>query len=66
MENGNDLPWSNWPWNRCKAVREPQGGYWGRCELKRHGPGIPHALERGFHIPRWVTTWTDWPHFRED
>ncbi|HEY2766259.1 MAG TPA: hypothetical protein VGJ13_19940 [Pseudonocardiaceae bacterium] len=55
------LPWSRWPWNRCPARRERQPGDtdWGRCELRRHGPEIDHALERGMGADRrWSTRWT--------
>lgn len=54
------LPWSRWPWNRCKAYKEAdfKDGYWGRCELKRHSHEIDHALDRGMDTPRWSTRWT--------
>lgn len=68
-----ELPWAGpWPWSpRCRAVHEPRintqhpdaafpisPGFYGRCELAPHGPEIDHALERGFHCPRWSTRWT--------
>lgn len=53
------LPWFRWPWNRCRAVKPAtDGGYFGRCELRRHSPDIDHALERGMDTPRWSTRWT--------
>lgn len=57
-----DLYWATWPWQRCKAVKEPlgRGSYFGRCELKKHSVEIDHALERGFDTPRWSTRWTDY------
>lgn len=54
----SDLPWSTNPWDRCRARREGRGGHWGRCELKRHGGDVDHALERGMNIPHWSTNWT--------
>ncbi len=47
-----ELPWARWPWNRCRAVKEPNpSGHWGRCELqKRHV--CDHALDRGMDVPR--------------
>ncbi len=54
------LKWAAWPWQQCRARREPRPGqHSGRCELRRHGPEIDHALERGFDIPRWSTDWHD-------
>jgi hypothetical protein len=55
------LAWAFWPWQRCKARVEPHPdryGYWGRCELKKHGKDVDHALERGMDTPRWSTRWT--------
>ena len=50
--------WAKWPWQACKARKEPNSsGYWGRCELRKGHDG-DHALERGFDIPRWSTEWT--------
>jgi hypothetical protein len=51
---------AKWPWQRCRAVREPEvhtPNWHGRCELKKNHRG-DHALERGFDIPRWSTEWT--------
>ena len=57
------LPWSVWPWDRCRAVKEPNAsGYHGRCELKKnhHMMGYPsHALERGMDVPMWASDWSD-------
>lgn len=52
-----NLPWAIFPWQQCKAVKEPGDGHHGRCEL-RHGHEGDHALERGMDIPRWSTRWT--------
>ena len=61
-EDRHNLPWSQWTWQQCKAVREPREGgkgHHGRCDLVRnHPPEMDHALERGMDIPRWSTTWT--------
>lgn len=47
------LDWYRWPWQRCRAVAEPNdSGYFGRCELKKRHVG-DHALERGMDLPRW-------------
>lgn len=51
------LVWAKWPWQRCKAVKEPSDSHYGRCELKKKHAG-DHALERGMDIPRWSTKWT--------
>jgi hypothetical protein len=52
------LPWQKYPWQRrCKAVKEPGEGHWGRCELVRNHWG-DHALERGMDTPRWSTRFT--------
>jgi hypothetical protein len=52
------LPWYEYPWQRrCKAVKEPGEGYWGRCELRRGHLG-DHALERGMETCRWSTRFT--------
>lgn len=65
MIDQSGLDWADWPWQRCKAVKEPNpSGHWGRCELKRHEETIDHALERGLDIPRWSTRWT-WPWYDE-
>lgn len=58
-----DRGWARWPWQQCRARREPRGGsdktqYFGRCELRR-GHKSDHALERGFDMPTWSTDWTD-------
>lgn len=54
-----NLPWAAYPWDRCKAVKEPNSsGHWGRCDLKRHPDELDHALERGMDILRWSTNWT--------
>ena len=61
VERRGDLPWSQYIWQQCKAVREPRGtgsSHYGRCELHRDHEGIDHALERGMDIPRWSTNWT--------
>ena len=62
----DDYPWAMWPWQRCKAVLEPNNdtGYFGRCDLMRgHGEetvmgidGTDHALERGMEIVLWMST----------
>lgn len=52
------LPWAGWFDIRCKARTEDRGAWSGRCELKRHGSDMDHALERGMDIPRWSTVWT--------
>lgn len=47
------LPWARW-WNRRCTSRKPDGEYWGsRCELRPHGSGLRHAIERGTATPRW-------------
>jgi hypothetical protein len=55
-----DLPWSSWPWNRCKAYRERRWyfAYYGRCDLIRYHD-CDHALDRGMEILRWSTRWTE-------
>jgi len=59
-----ELGWARWPWQQCRAVREPRqdSNIWGRCELRRGHPiEVDHALERGFDTPRWSTDWTEDP-----
>ena len=51
--------WATWPWQQCRARREPRSGeFFGRCELRKGHAG-DHALERGFDSPRWSTNWSD-------
>lgn len=55
-----DIPWAQWFWQKCRAVKEPNpSGYWGRCELVKDHVG-DHALERGMEILRWSTHWTSY------
>lgn len=52
------LEWATM-FNRCRARVEPnESGYWGRCDLVKHGRETDHALERGMEILRWSTRWT--------
>lgn len=43
------LPWAGLIGNRCRArlASNETPDFFGRCELKKHDPEIPHALERG-------------------
>lgn len=53
------LEWALWPWQRCRAVKEPgftKYSYFGRCDLKKGHKGY-HALERGMDTPMWSTEW---------
>lgn len=50
-----DLPWSKPFRRRCYArVLPNETGFWGRCELQKHGSEYMHILERGMVWIRWA------------
>lgn len=60
LDTRGDVPWSSF-FNHCRAVLPPneQSTYFGRCDLKKHGINIDHALERGMDTLRWSTKLTE-------